>query len=375
VRALFAELRGEPRIAALTACGAVVAGGRIARADAVVRFAPRAHGQREPRAAERIDLLLTTDLLSEGINLQDASVVVHLDLPWTPARVEQRVGRLARLGATHERVAVYIMRPPAAAGSRLAMERRLRAKLAAAARVVGIPPVVVPGLMDPVATVPAAATASIPATTEEIRALLARWRSTSGASAAERRHRVAVCRATGAAWIALVGDGASMRLVASVDGSEPTEEPDVVLRALTLADDAASVDVSTPAAARAVAGARTALACERSRAAMVGALELSDVAASRARREVMRRIASIASRAPLGRRAALAPLLARARVAALAPCGLGGERRIGELATAVLSDETWLDAVIRVGGSAARRVRPSARDGFSVRALLVVCPD
>ena len=47
-------------------------------------------------------LLLTTDLASEGVNLQDASVVVHLDLPWTAARLEQRVGRVARLASAHD---------------------------------------------------------------------------------------------------------------------------------------------------------------------------------------------------------------------------------------------------------------------------------
>ena len=46
-----------------------------------------------------VDLLIATDLLSEGLNLQDASVVVHLDLPWTAARLTQRIGRVWRVGA------------------------------------------------------------------------------------------------------------------------------------------------------------------------------------------------------------------------------------------------------------------------------------
>ena len=94
VTAMFRELRREAGVAVLTARGARVAGGSLSRREAISRFAPRASGVRAPREAERIDLLLATDLLSEGVNLQDAGVVVHLDLPWTAARLEQRLGRV-----------------------------------------------------------------------------------------------------------------------------------------------------------------------------------------------------------------------------------------------------------------------------------------
>src|SRR6185295_10879772 len=87
VAGLFRVMRRRPHIAMLTGNGARVAGGSITRHEAISRFAPRASGAPAAREAERIDLLLTTDLLSEGVNLQDAGVVVHLDLPWTPARL------------------------------------------------------------------------------------------------------------------------------------------------------------------------------------------------------------------------------------------------------------------------------------------------
>jgi len=90
------------------------------------------HGRRLPgrerlwvpktSSADRIDLLLSTDLLSEGVNLQDAEVVVHLDIPWTAARLEQRVGRLARMGSKHSTVTVYLIRPPASAAALLENE-------------------------------------------------------------------------------------------------------------------------------------------------------------------------------------------------------------------------------------------------------------
>src|SRR5206468_886510 len=91
VDALYRLLSPAGGVAALTSRGARVAGGRVARRDVLEQFMPR-DAPRSTRPAERIDLLLATDLLSEGLNLQEASVVVHLDLPWNPARLDQRVG-------------------------------------------------------------------------------------------------------------------------------------------------------------------------------------------------------------------------------------------------------------------------------------------
>ena len=74
--------------------------------------------------------MITTDLLSEGVNLQGASVIVHLDVPWTPAGLEQRVGRAARMGSRHACVHVHGIAPPAAAERLLTLERRLARKRA-----------------------------------------------------------------------------------------------------------------------------------------------------------------------------------------------------------------------------------------------------
>jgi len=49
---------------------------------------------------------------------QDAAVVVHLDLPWTTARLTQRLGRIWRIGSQHSRVYEYAIAPPAAAATR-----------------------------------------------------------------------------------------------------------------------------------------------------------------------------------------------------------------------------------------------------------------
>ncbi|HEU4628389.1 MAG TPA: DEAD/DEAH box helicase [Gemmatimonadaceae bacterium] len=182
VDALYRLLARDGGVCALTGSGARVAGGTLSRAEALRRFAPRAHGVAPPPAAERIDLLLSTDVLSEGIGLQDASVVVHLDLPWTPARLEQRVGRVARLGSPHAEVSVYAFMPPAGAEVVLGVERTLRAKLGDAARLVGAPAHALPvherdgeGISR-IAPTPPRPDASLPELTEALRTTFLRWR-------------------------------------------------------------------------------------------------------------------------------------------------------------------------------------------------------
>lgn len=53
------------------------------------------------------DLLITTDVLAEGINLHRANVVINYDLPWNPTRIMQRVGRINRVGTEFDRIYVF----------------------------------------------------------------------------------------------------------------------------------------------------------------------------------------------------------------------------------------------------------------------------
>jgi SNF2 family DNA or RNA helicase len=57
-----------------------------------------------------IRLLLGTDAASEGLNLQRLGTLINLDLPWNPTRLEQRKGRIQRIGQNRETVYVYNMR-------------------------------------------------------------------------------------------------------------------------------------------------------------------------------------------------------------------------------------------------------------------------
>jgi len=55
-------------------------------------------------------LLLGTDAASEGLNLQSLATLINLDLPWNPTRLEQRKGRIQRIGQVHDTVQIYNLR-------------------------------------------------------------------------------------------------------------------------------------------------------------------------------------------------------------------------------------------------------------------------
>jgi len=109
---LYRALRHDGHVALLTARGALIATGPVSRAEVLAQFDPESAASRSMRGHNSITLLIATDLLSEGVNLQCASAIIHLDLPWTAARIEQRVGRLVRLGSPHLRVVSYTVSPP-----------------------------------------------------------------------------------------------------------------------------------------------------------------------------------------------------------------------------------------------------------------------
>ncbi|MDB4907850.1 MAG: hypothetical protein JWO05_2634 [Gemmatimonadetes bacterium] len=145
-RAMYRRIERFGGVGLLTGEECRVSGGSMSRAELLRRFAPRAHGAAEPRVAERIACLVSTDLLSEGANLQDASVVVHLDLPWSPMRLEQRIGRLRRMESEHATITSWSFAPPAEAQRLLRVEERLRDKSTTAARAVGIAGGVLPAV-------------------------------------------------------------------------------------------------------------------------------------------------------------------------------------------------------------------------------------
>ena len=128
IRHLLRRLSREHRVAGVAGNDGLLPGSRVSRADMLRAFAPEAQGASPPPAALRIDVLLATDLASEGLNLQDAMRVVHYDLPWTPARLAQRVGRVDRLGSRHARVETVTFLPDPMLDAALGEELRLAQK-------------------------------------------------------------------------------------------------------------------------------------------------------------------------------------------------------------------------------------------------------
>jgi superfamily II DNA or RNA helicase len=78
----------------------VDSGTKGSRADVIQRFAPYYNGSSSPQLAsegkKEIKVLISTDVLSEGLNLQDASRMMNYDIHWNPVRLMQRIGRVDR---------------------------------------------------------------------------------------------------------------------------------------------------------------------------------------------------------------------------------------------------------------------------------------
>lgn len=87
---------------------------------------------------DRFDLLLCTDVLAEGMNLQQCRNIINFDLPWNPMRLVQRHGRIDRIGSKHSKVFLRTFFPDRQLDGLLNLEERVRRKLAQAARSVGV---------------------------------------------------------------------------------------------------------------------------------------------------------------------------------------------------------------------------------------------
>lgn len=102
------------------------------------RFSPESNGKRAVvSAAEELRVLLATDVLSEGQNLQDCSVVVNYDLPWAIIRLIQRVGRIDRIGQQAESLLCYSFLPAEGVERIIHLRSRVRRRLQENAEVVG----------------------------------------------------------------------------------------------------------------------------------------------------------------------------------------------------------------------------------------------
>ena len=86
---------------------------KTANIDKVIEsFAPKANYVIERYSEEQqIDLLIATDVMGEGLNLQDSNIVINYDIHWTALKLIQRIGRVDRLGTEHEKVYAFNFLP------------------------------------------------------------------------------------------------------------------------------------------------------------------------------------------------------------------------------------------------------------------------
>jgi superfamily II DNA/RNA helicase len=121
---------GDPRIEIITGN---TDGER--RSTIVRQFAPFSNRPQEEESegwqppAKQIDVLISTDVLSEGQNLQDCGDLLNYDLHWNPVRMIQRAGRINRLKALHDPVYVYNCYPDKELNNFLRIVERLQQRV------------------------------------------------------------------------------------------------------------------------------------------------------------------------------------------------------------------------------------------------------
>ena len=390
IDAYWRQLREVPAVCAVTARGARIASGAIPRAEALGSFAPGRSSSIAP--SRRITALLTTDLASEGLDLQDASLLVHLDLPWTPARLEQRLGRVVRPGSPHPVVYVYMMDPPLRVAARLDIRRRLTTKLAAARDALGA---VMPDVgIDPVGGIgpdasPASASrhaSSMPSHTptspaasgEQLVSILDAWRRLPGVTGKPSAASTRVLVATGTApihgWLAVVG-AEHPRLVAACS-DRVGDDPALIVQTCALIDRALPPNGGLPAdagCADAIGKSLQQLSrwLDTQRAARLAGV--GDIPLVRNRRSALAGIARLAD-APASERARLATSSIQALTVASRRLDAASERLLRQLTAGQhRTPATWLDALGAIDPTRSISAAPQFSSGI-VRALLVVGP-
>jgi superfamily II DNA or RNA helicase len=321
ISALGRLMWSDPGIAIVTATGARIASGAVKREEVLAQFAASAA---DVHRVERIGLLLTTDLLSEGVDLRGASVIVNLDLPWNPARLEQRVGRARRLGSPFESIHVYSLVPPAPAERMLQLRRRLTDKLRSARTVVG-------GRFDAFGDGEPGDSAVGDA--EALRACLQSLvddRFDSRAAACP----VGAATALVQGWLAAVEIRGIPRMIGDF-GEGVIGHPRVLMSVLQQLGDPAPVNPG-----------RLAAAVDQ----VAHWLDVRDATAGSgeqpsSKREVLERLSQTVARAPRHRRASILAAAQRARPALAASHGVGAERAMTTLARSTDDDEAWIQSV------------------------------
>lgn len=125
-RYLFANLNPgglDPRIE-------VISSGDKSKERIVGRFAPKANPEyRFAKDEPELMTVIATDVLAEGLNLQDCDNIINYDLHWNPVRLIQRFGRIDRIGSEHERIFGFNFLPETNLDSNLGLRDKLHNRI------------------------------------------------------------------------------------------------------------------------------------------------------------------------------------------------------------------------------------------------------
>ncbi|MBB5140536.1 hypothetical protein HNP84_010304 [Thermocatellispora tengchongensis] len=134
---LLTATESDPRLACYRGRITTAAGpDRTGRSQVIAGFAPRTAGGGV--AEDLYDLIIATDVLAEGVNLQQARHIINYDLPWNPMRLVQRHGRIDRIGSEHREVFLRCFFPDQQLERFLGLEERLQRKLKQASAATGV---------------------------------------------------------------------------------------------------------------------------------------------------------------------------------------------------------------------------------------------
>ncbi len=110
----------------------------VSAQKAVQGFAPVSMEAPEGQDDDLYDLVIATDVLAEGVNLQQCRNIINFDVPWNPMRLVQRHGRIDRIGSPHNHVFMRTIFPADRLDDLLNLEQRILGKLAQAAATIGV---------------------------------------------------------------------------------------------------------------------------------------------------------------------------------------------------------------------------------------------
>lgn len=99
--------------------------------DILMNFSPKSkeRAHLEPKAKEEIDILICTDCISEGQNLQDCDYLINYDIHWNPVRIIQRFGRIDRIGSDNREIQLVNFWPNMELNEYINLEARVKDRM------------------------------------------------------------------------------------------------------------------------------------------------------------------------------------------------------------------------------------------------------